>query len=49
MKPIAAQIVGGMVSTTAAVIILVPTLFALLKERPLRHGSLQPSTAPQNH
>ncbi len=45
MKPIAAPIVGGMVSSTIAVMILVPILFAMLKERALRRGTLQSSTA----
>ena len=40
MKPIAAPIVGGMVSSTIAVMILVPILFAMLKERAFRHGTL---------
>ena len=44
MKPIAAPIVGGMVTSTIAVMILVPILFAMLKERSLRHGTLRPST-----
>ncbi|MGH9542402.1 MAG: efflux RND transporter permease subunit [Terriglobales bacterium] len=47
MKPIAAPIVGGMVSSTIAVMILVPVLFAMLKERALRRGTLRPSTAPR--
>lgn len=47
MKPIAAPIVGGMVTSTIAVMILVPILFAMLKERAFRHGTLQPkSTQP---
>ena len=45
MKPIATPIVGGMVSSTIAVMILVPILFAQLKERSLRRGTLRPSTA----
>ena len=40
MKPIAAPIVGGMVSSTIAVMILVPILFAMLRERALRRGML---------
>lgn len=44
MKPIAAPIVGGMVSSTIAVMILVPILFAQLKERALRRGTLRRST-----
>ena len=40
MKPIAAPIVGGMVTSTVAVLILVPVFFAILKERALRRGAL---------
>ena len=42
MKPIAAPIVGGMVSSTIAVMILVPILFTALKQRALRRGTLRP-------
>ncbi|HEV2442454.1 MAG TPA: CusA/CzcA family heavy metal efflux RND transporter, partial [Steroidobacteraceae bacterium] len=45
MKPIAAPIVGGMVSATLAVMILVPILFVLLKQRALRRGTLYPQVA----
>ncbi len=41
MKPIAAPIVGGMVSSTVAVMLLVPILFTILKERAYRRGTLQ--------
>jgi len=44
MKPIAAPIVGGMITSTIHVLILVPVFFALMKERALRHGTLRPST-----
>ncbi len=44
MKPIAAPIVGGMVTSTIAVMILVPILFTMLKERAFRHGTLQPKS-----
>jgi Cu(I)/Ag(I) efflux system membrane protein CusA/SilA len=40
MKPIAAPIVGGMVTATIAVMILVPILFVMLKEQALRRGTL---------
>ncbi len=43
MKPIAAPIVGGMVTSTIHVLILVPVFFAIMKERALRHGTLRPS------
>jgi Cu(I)/Ag(I) efflux system membrane protein CusA/SilA len=42
MKPIAAPLVGGMITSTIHVLILVPVFFALMKERALRRGSLQP-------
>jgi Cu(I)/Ag(I) efflux system membrane protein CusA/SilA len=41
MKPIAAPIVGGMVTSTIHVLILVPVFFVLLKERALRRGTLK--------
>jgi Cu(I)/Ag(I) efflux system membrane protein CusA/SilA len=41
MKPIAAPIVGGMITSTIHVLILVPVLFVLMKERALRHGTLR--------
>jgi Cu(I)/Ag(I) efflux system membrane protein CusA/SilA len=44
MKPIAAPIVGGMITSTIHVLILVPVFFALMKERAVRHGTLRPST-----
>jgi len=43
MKPIAAPIVGGMITSTIHVLILVPVFFALMKERALRHGTLRSS------
>lgn len=45
MKPIAAPIVGGMVTSTIAVMILVPIMFAMLKERALRRGTLKMSAS----
>jgi Cu(I)/Ag(I) efflux system membrane protein CusA/SilA len=41
MKPIAAPIVGGMITSTIHVLILVPVFFALMKERALRYGTLR--------
>lgn len=41
MKPIAAPIVGGMITSTIHVLILVPVFFALMKERTLKSGTLQ--------
>jgi Cu(I)/Ag(I) efflux system membrane protein CusA/SilA len=40
MKPIAAPIVGGMITSTIHVLILVPVFFVMLKERELRRGTL---------
>ena len=44
MKPIAAPIVGGMITSTIHVLILVPVFFAMMKERALRAGRLTAST-----
>ncbi len=44
MKPIAAPIVGGMITSTIHVLILVPVFFAVMKERALRRGTLHLST-----
>jgi Cu(I)/Ag(I) efflux system membrane protein CusA/SilA len=41
MKPIAAPIVGGMITSTIHVLILVPVFFVWMKERSLRTGRLQ--------
>jgi Cu(I)/Ag(I) efflux system membrane protein CusA/SilA len=43
MKPIAAPILGGMITSTINVLILVPVFFAMLKEHALRTGTLGPS------
>ena len=40
MKPIAAPIVGGMITSTVHVLVLVPVFFVLVKERALRRGTL---------
>jgi copper/silver efflux system protein len=45
MKPIAAPIVGGMITSTIHVLILVPVFFVLMKERALRRGTLLPQKA----
>ena len=42
MKPIAAPIVGGMITSTIHVLILVPVFFLLMKRRQLREGKLEP-------
>jgi len=45
MKPIAAPMVSGMITSTIHVLILVPVFFVLLKERALRRGMLRPESA----
>lgn len=49
MKPIAAPIVGGMITSTIHVLILVPVFFALMKERALRQGTLGVSDRVASH
>ena len=49
MKPIAAPIVGGMITSTIHVLILVPVFFVLMKERALRHGMLRQSQKYEAH
>jgi copper/silver efflux system protein len=39
MKPIAAPIIGGMITSTIHVLILVPVFFVMMKERELRVGN----------
>jgi Cu(I)/Ag(I) efflux system membrane protein CusA/SilA len=39
MKPIAAPIVGGMITSTIHVLILVPVFFVMMKERALQKGT----------
>jgi Cu(I)/Ag(I) efflux system membrane protein CusA/SilA len=41
MKPIAAPIVGGMITSTIHVLILVPVFFVLMKERALKKNTLK--------
>ena len=48
MKPIAAPIVGGMITSTIHVLILVPVFFALMKERALKRGTLKSSAEISN-
>jgi copper/silver efflux system protein len=42
MKPIAAPILGGMITSTIHVLILVPVFFVMMKERALKRGTLLP-------
>jgi Cu(I)/Ag(I) efflux system membrane protein CusA/SilA len=46
MKPIAAPIVGGMITSTIHVLILVPVFFVLMKQRALRRGNLRSKKEP---
>ena len=46
MKPIAAPIIGGMVTSTIHVLINLPVMFYLMKRRALRRGTLRPSLLP---
>ncbi len=43
MKPIAAPILGGMVTSTIHVLVITPAIFYIMKLRALRRGSLRPS------
>jgi Cu(I)/Ag(I) efflux system membrane protein CusA/SilA len=43
MKPIAAPIIGGMVTSTIHVLIITPVIFYLMKTRALRRGTLRAS------
>ncbi|MDQ6733608.1 MAG: efflux RND transporter permease subunit, partial [Nitrospirota bacterium] len=47
MKPIAAPIVGGMITSTIHVLILVPVFFVMMKERALRRGKLHGKGVPE--
>jgi len=46
MKPIAAPIIGGMITSTIHVLILVPVFFVMMKERALKRGTLVPKEEP---
>ena len=43
MKPIAAPVIGGMVTSTIHVLIITPVIFYLMKTRALRRGTLRAS------
>lgn len=47
MKPIAAPIVGGMITSTIHVLILVPVFFVILKEHSLQRGKLTQADSQQ--
>jgi Cu(I)/Ag(I) efflux system membrane protein CusA/SilA len=44
MKPIAAPIIGGMITSTIHVLIITPVIFYIMKLRALRRGTLRPSS-----
>ena len=46
MKPIAAPIVGGMITSTSHVLILVRVFFVMMKERALRRNTLHKREEP---
>jgi hypothetical protein len=46
MKPIAAPIVGGMITSTIHVLILVQVFFVMIKKRELRRGTLRRQSEP---
>jgi Cu(I)/Ag(I) efflux system membrane protein CusA/SilA len=41
MKPIAAPIIGGLLTSTIHVLIITPVIFAMVKERALKKGKLK--------
>jgi Cu(I)/Ag(I) efflux system membrane protein CusA/SilA len=43
MKPIAAPIIGGMITSTIHVLIITPVIFAIMKKSALRRGTLRSS------
>ena len=40
MKPIAAPIIGGMITSTIHVLVITPVIFYIIKRRALRKGTL---------
>jgi Cu(I)/Ag(I) efflux system membrane protein CusA/SilA len=47
MRRIAAPMVGGMVSATILTLIVIPALYALVKEIAIQRGSIQPRSQAQ--
>jgi len=41
MKPIAAPMIGGMISSAIHVLIMTPIIFVMMKKRELRKGTLR--------
>jgi Cu(I)/Ag(I) efflux system membrane protein CusA/SilA len=48
MRPIAAPIAGGMITSTIHVLVLVPVLFLIMKTRSFKRGTLGPPQSPQD-
>jgi copper/silver efflux system protein len=44
MKPMAAPIIGGMITSTVHVLIVTPIIFYIMKLRAFRHGTLRVSS-----
>jgi Cu(I)/Ag(I) efflux system membrane protein CusA/SilA len=40
MKPLAAPMIGGLITSTIHVLVVTPVLFSMMKERALRRGTL---------
>ena len=43
MKPLAAPMIGGLITSTIHVLVVTPVLFSFMKERALKKGRLQAS------
>jgi len=43
MQPIAAPMIGGLITSTIHVLIVTPVLFSYMKEHALKHGTLRMS------
>jgi len=48
MKPIAAPVIGGVITSTIHVLIITPVIFAMVKERALKRGTLRASESHQH-
>jgi Cu(I)/Ag(I) efflux system membrane protein CusA/SilA len=46
MKPIAAPVIGGLLTSTIHVLVITPVIFAMVKERALKRGTLRASQSP---
>jgi len=47
MKPIAAPVIGGVITSAIHVLIVTPVIFAMVKERALKKGTLQAMNQPK--